>query len=126
MRELKFRAWSKNANQWASDTALQELITIGIPDESNSGIFDVHDYGLQKFELMQYTGLKDKNGKEIYEGDIVVEYYQPYNDTDDFKRGDPKEVKWSTSYKPGFDLPTQISENIEVIGNIYENPELLK
>lgn len=66
-------------------------------------------------EWMQYTRLKDKNGKEIYEEDIVKDL-----------NGNILEVKWvQKSYYVGFLGALDHRENLEVIGNIYENPELL-
>lgn len=75
-----------------------------------------------KIPLMQFTGLLDRNGKEIYEGDIL-EGGSPID-------GDPRRwtVKWySTNLNAGWDFGYMPAMNYcEVIGNIHENPELLK
>ena len=128
MREIKFRAWDKG---------LKRMIYLSEPTVENddfSGIvFKLRDYFVSAFssdriedvELMQYTGLKDKNGREIYEGDIV--------------KGTGKNpiiyvVEWLDSYGgfafvdkekaiPAYEFLVNFCE---VIGNIYENPELLE
>ena len=81
------------------------------------------------YVVQQYTGLKDKNGKEIYEGDILT-YYNKYSD-----KIYTQIVKWDQMWA-GFGLFEKDNKwckesdwvkiaNIEIIGNIYENPELL-
>lgn len=115
MREIKFRAWSKVAQQiitWNEIDAMGKLSKLVNSD----------------YPLMQYTGLKDKNDVEIYEGDIVldhigtgvVEYKDKYaafrvNYTHD------KQAKWFLDY-----LLHGERESIEIIGNIYQHPELLE
>ena len=110
MRPIKFRAWDNHDHK---------MIYIGC---------DLHSY--QGWELMQFTGLLDRNGKEIYEGDVVRHH--------DYSSGacltmpqytKDSEIKWNPSI-PGYSLPGlgwQIDgKKCEVIGNIYENPELVK
>ncbi len=110
MREIRFKAWEPETKKMFTPTV--------IPNPSVTP--DRHD-GI----LMQYTGLKDKNGKEIYEGDIVD--YQDcegehgrgvvvFEEGRFIVRADEKHSWWSLNF------PT----SNEVIGNIYENPELIK
>lgn len=120
-REIKFRAWDKEEKKMFYD--VQNAYDSEPVWYGGFGEF----LGDQSYEVMQYTGLKDKNGKEIYEGDIVkaiisggttkVEYV---NDLAGFN-------PWANSIvyagRQSFINP---SEEIEVIGNIYSNPELLK
>jgi len=120
MREIKFRAWDG-----------EEMLPDVVP-MSNTEILTVSplgvDYRMDKVKaIMQYTGLKDSKGVEIYEGDIVNASWQ-----DDYG-GESclgVEVKYEESqggFAPFANSPfdNRIYEDIEVIGNIYENKELL-
>ena len=123
MREFKFRAYHKEAKEM-------------LYDEPHY-VFDWEHEG-QPIEIMQYTGLKDKNGKEIYEGDVVKVDYPLYIDD----RDKIYEICWDNiSYtmrrkkKDGNDWPERsdgmiyttwrFTEEVEVIGNIHSNPELI-
>ena len=113
MREIRFRAWgthTKKMHSWA------ELLNLNLPNIMRGSRYT-------GMVLMQYTGLKDRNGVEIYEGDIVVGAYHwqiVYA---------PEYGAWSLHDKNGIvDLLSDYditNNNFIVIGNIYENPELL-
>jgi len=124
-REIKFRAWSKVANKIATVNAILTDSVLLETADGKSGSSD-----LSNVILMQYTGLKDKNGAEIWEGDVVV--------IDNFNDGDAHEVKfgeyqtseehmlcWFYESRSALGL-LSIANPCEVIGNIYENPELIK
>lgn len=127
MREIKFRAWDKVENTMCYfDNPHWILDTLKLMFGDNG----LHVYNLQNgsggddYELMQYTGLKDKNGKEIYEGDIVK---RPNGDTGDviwFKGGYWGVNSEFSDWSYMFDCNEP--ENHEVIGNIYESKELLQ
>ena len=119
MREIKFRAWRKTSK------TMHFINTIGtIPILSKETP--------KKYVVMQFTGLKDKNNKEIYEGDIVdigITYcgdveisaqkgIVTFEECEFFVKGQKEEY---------FNLQSIIiNKDGKVIGNIYENPELLK
>ena len=113
MREIKFRAWHEKEKKWWYFDIYQ---LIGASKLINKDFFNLIKKG-------QYTGLKDKNGKDIYEGDILQDFT--------WARPIAFEVKWEhcgCSYcedSIGYRLGNG-TNGCEVIGNIYENPELLK
>jgi uncharacterized phage protein (TIGR01671 family) len=120
MRDINFRVWDSK-NKAMSDVKEmawgKDGILVGTRDFALNSMHGERVNAYKCFALMQYTGLKDKNGKEIYEGDIV----KP------FLRDDKLEVVkiHDAIYCEPFhyyDSP----EDFEVIGNIYENPELLE
>lgn len=129
MRELKFRAWDKQEKQMMKVSAISlENKEIGVKDFRT-----YHFFRIKNIELMQYTGLKDKNGTEIYEGDIV-QYHPRHN-------GVPYRVYWANESAKfligrkgvvGQELSSVMYNldtgriALEVIGNIHENPELLE
>jgi len=133
IREIKFRAWDKEDKEM-----------------SNDGFLDLkgEDFDYNRFELMQFTGLKDKNGKEIFEGDIVqvgegehITQIEIRFGVGTFDSGTYEFIGFYGVYlKVGFgggyskgslcedldEITKNNMERFEVIGNIYENPELIE
>lgn len=118
MRKIKFRCWDILAKQMFYPDTWSRLCGFG--DEG--------------YKLMQYTGLKDKNGKEIYEGDII-QFPHVWNEN-----GKPYyvEIYWRQSLRHGIGFYEKKGKDIytepdgefyarkgEVVGNIWENGELL-
>jgi len=114
MRELKFRVWDYY-NRRFIDEPIDCVAILGMsafPQEVN--------FGLAQFEIQQYSGEKDKFGKEIYEGDIIIfkEPFDTYWIPVEFKNG-----AFGFTFFGTFNWLN--AKLIEVVGNIFENPELL-
>jgi len=125
-REIKFRAWNPKI----------ETMVYSFDRLEGFWHYVNNAKDIDGFELMQYTGLKDKNGKEIYEGDIILIHHM-------HPKWDGKESRWQITTQEtawgyafdwehisGYECSIHVMEgdpcNYEVIGNIYENAELLE
>lgn len=123
MREIKFRAWLKEERKMVN----VETLFIGINRLcfGNSKTEDLFFRDFEEVELMQYTGLKDKNGKEIYEGDILffrdenMKYIVVWQDTAFIIKS--IEIRKYLEKMCWLD-DTEIC--CEIVGNIYENKKL--
>lgn len=116
-RVLRFRIWDK---------ANKEYMILGATglDARNGDVIDYYNEGNrlggpEEYDVEQYTGLKDQNGKEIYEGDIIESTWN----------GDKAEVAWNSveggwEHYADFNTHSKYSGSI-VVGNIHENKELL-
>ena len=122
MRELKFRAWIKNYNCYADVLGFEQgrlFIQFQSGERSQHRLY----VPIEDCILEQYTGLRDKNGEEIYEGDIVE--YDYYIRNSKSYRVKEKVMFDDMGARLGNDRIRNCS-NVEVIGNINENMDLLE
>jgi uncharacterized phage protein (TIGR01671 family) len=135
-REIKFRVFHKKEKQmiyWF--TLSQSAWNTYISENATSLLYSILVSDKDSFEVMQYTGLKDKNGKEIYEFDIVkggsrimqivwkkeaCQFWLIWKDQISINRYEPLYANY------GDDTDYFSNDSIEVIGNVFENPELLQ
>lgn len=139
MREIKFRVWNVQFSKMSETFDLEDF---GEDQDSEHGPceFSLRTFTIpeKKNILMQYTGLKDKNGKEIYEGDIVkrADFSDGvivwHNDLNGYilggyrKKSNERDVDLKTFQTKDIEVLRFFGEEDEVIGNVYENPELLE
>ena len=117
MREIKFRVWNKTTNKMIDDPR----VPMGSGLMPYSMLFTFSNY-----EIMQYTGLKDKNGKEIYERDIVrLKMIGSEDLVCDVYFDNELTSAFCLRIIGGVGVAMYSSKRLEVIGNIYETPELL-
>ena len=114
MKEIKYKGWHKLQKR---EFVVRAVIW-------KDGVIEdvVQEDGLrmdaENIILREFTGLTDKNGKEIYEGDIISGWL--------YGEPDIREVRWDEDKWGWSENPKTPSSNFEVIGNVWENPELLK
>ena len=132
MRTIKFRAWSEECYDEENDSYVFEMISADRLAISEYNLLKDQLKQTEKFRLMQFTGLQDKNGKEIYEGDIVV-YDRGVGNWTGKRMSTTHTIVFSEEvfafvmdYGSSYiKLRKHWNYIYEVIGNIYENPELL-
>lgn len=126
MREIKFRAWDIDLKEMIYGEDLIKMCIMISP--ANGNLINYKEpwvYLKDKYILMQYTGLKDKNGKEVYEGDIFEINYFNLDKEEVYTKGEVFFEKGAFVCK-GIKGIHFSNGNIEVIGNIYENKDLLE
>lgn len=123
MRPIKFRAWDNDRNLWEN-----RFVT---GPGTDGKFMALRCCGNSTVE--QFTGLHDKNGREIYEGDILEMF--PDSGAAEAGRTEPQKVIWSApcftlqrpnGHKTFFVLDPSVAKSSKVIGNVHENSEMLK
>lgn len=111
----RFRVWNSETKEIEVFKTYEEISELFLALSADDGFYSI----------MQSTGLFDKNGKEIFEGDIVLVLDSPYTVFYDNERGSyrlkPHDDRWNVDYMSNFSH----GGNFEVVGNIYENKEYL-
>ena len=126
-RDIKFRAWVKDRK------AIFEVVLINYVTKKVTYLFERVGHLLnirhEKFndvELMQYSGLTDMMEKEIYEGDILFESFGERYYKVVFKNGSFRAEFEGDFEEHSFDLIDVVAQGCKIVGNIYENPELIE
>jgi len=128
MREIKFRVWNVDEHISLNKAIHDDIVVIQVPSSSNNSLIEINWEGV---ELEQFTGMHDKNGVPIYEGDIVIvdDDYEKYG----CSAGEKYEVifnyggfRLKPKYTNGKGFYLEDSEPYTVIGNIHQHAHLLE
>ena len=134
MREIEFRVWDNQEKVYLNkkDIAIDNLGNVFVFEGCNDNDADLWhvrilvDPDNERYIIEQSTGLKDKNGTEIYEGDVIkVERDGIIDRVEWIHGGFGLEPRYNSPFYPRLGN-VELREKIEVIGNIHENPELLE
>ena len=121
----KFRAWHRELNMMFEVKSLVFTLNLATT-ESKNDLVPSRTCSFDDIILMQYTGLFDVNGKEIFEGDVVEVFdsrYTVFYDSENASfRLKPRDKRWNTDYMSNY----AHEASFEIIGNIYQNPELME
>lgn len=122
MREIKFRVWNTETNKMIINVKKMGVFAL-------QSIYSIDEFLViptnEKYPLMQYTGLKDKNGVEIYEGDIIKYDFNELNYRIEFLNAEFIARRFYENIENLYPTEFDYGKECEVIGNIYENKELL-
>mgnify|MGYP001606259916 CR=1 FL=1 len=154
-RKIKFKVWDKEKKKMGlvvgnlymcyvcvknknkeHGIAEPDMLTYAVEEEQNSDEWITRHVRFPNFELMQFTGLKDKNGKEIYEGDVVLDIEGKNkfrNDYQVLEIGTKEGAEGRPCILPGFPLQQRCTvydlsmetQRFKIIGNIYQDSHLL-
>lgn len=128
MREIKYRMWNPETKVMVD---LKKITPLAVhPEVLKEGLDGLFIPFKEGYPLIQFTGLHDKNGREVYEGDILTDHKRKYicswkkEEAAFVIYGEDKYKNTTIGHRAG--SAKWVQSHFEVIGNIYENPELLE
>ena len=125
MKEIKFRAWLKEKEMLVDVLGIsfeEKYVRLPIESEPSDEYWWYETaWGFDEVELMQFTGLKDKNGVEIYEGDVLFDEHCDVCGVVTFEEG-----KFLCETETYSDDLWEVCDYMVIVGNSYDNPELIE